>query len=371
MSLPSGEEWALRDLLIEHIRADGPMTISEYMSACLTHPQHGYYPRRDPFGRRGDFITAPDISQMFGEMLGLWALACWREMAFAGAPRLVELGAGRGTMMADAVRAIAKVAGGIDAIVIDIVEISPLLRERQQQSLASLPVNPRWHEAFDDVPAGPFVLLANEFLDCLPVRQWQRRAGQWYERLVGVDREGQLAMGQAPVPVSVLPLDVGHLDMQDGMIIEHSQAAHRLIEKVAARTLTGPGVALFIDYGSLRSGFGDTLQAVSAHRFVDPLAEPGLADLTVHVDFDALGATARRAGASIGGPVTQGTFLSALGITERAARLAAGKPAAMAQEIFSQLDRLIAPAQMGDLFKVMGISAGAVALPPFAGSGDG
>ena len=371
MSPAEGAERHLRDLLIERIRADGPMTISTYMSTCLTHPQHGYYPNRDPFGETGDFITAPDISQMFGEMLGLWALACWREMALSGVPRLIELGAGRGTLMADAVRAIAKVTGRAETIAIDIVEISPLLAQQQQRALAPLPVSPRWHHRLDDVPAGPFILLANEFLDCLPVRQWQRHAGQWYERLVDLDRDGGLAIGRAPVPASVLPLDIGHLDIQDGMIIEHSQAAHRLVEEVAARVLAGPGAALFIDYGSLRSGFGDTLQALRAHRFVDPLAEPGLADLTVHVDFEALGTTARRVGASIGGPVTQGTFLSALGITERAARLAAGKPDAMAREIFSQLDRLIAPAHMGDLFKVMSISARAVALPPFAGTGDG
>lgn len=359
------QDTPLQAIIARRIAEDGPMSVGDYMALCLGHPRYGYYMGRDPFGARGDFITAPEVSQMFGEMIGLWALFCWRQMGLSGAPRLIELGAGRGTLLADAVRAIAQVEKTAALRDIDIVETSPVLRERQRQTLFKLGLAPRWSERLDEVPSGPFILIANEFLDCLPIRQWQVRSGRWHERMVGVQAGGRLGFGLAPVEAS---LDLSLPDASlagEGMVYERSDAAHQLMRNMATRLKDGPGVALFIDYGASVSGFGDTLQAMKAHRYADPFEAPGEADLTVQVDFAALADTGRQAGASVGGPVTQAAFLARLGIEERARRLAAGKDETVQSEIEQALHRLTGAGEMGELFKVLCLGPPGAALPPF------
>jgi NADH dehydrogenase [ubiquinone] 1 alpha subcomplex assembly factor 7 len=343
------------------IALEGPISVERYMALCLGHPVHGYYTTRDPFGAGGDFTTAPEISQMFGELIGLWAAEVWR---FMGAPRpvrLVELGPGRGTLMADLLRAVRGVPGFLDAVEVHLVETSPVLRARQQETLSGHPVV--WHGAVSDVPPGPAIFVANEFLDALPVRQFMRTERGWCERLVGL-ADGQLVFGLAaePDPQAAPSGAVGDVLESPGAVVE-------ITREIARRVAADGGAALLIDYGYVGPTFADTLQAVKGHAFADPLAEPGEADLTVHVDFARLAATARECGALVHGPVPQGDFLRALGIETRASALLARASAAQAAEIDSALRRLTddAAGAMGALFKVLAITQPQLhALPGFA-----
>jgi SAM-dependent MidA family methyltransferase len=348
-------------MLREMIAAEGPMPVSRFMALALGHPVHGYYINRDPFGREGDFTTAPEISQMFGELLGLWAATVWDEMGRPSPFRLVELGPGRGTLMADALRAARALPGFREAADLRLVETSPVLRGAQRRTLepAGLPVV--WHERMEDVPAGPTILLANEFLDALPIRQFARGETGWHERLVGLGPDGGLVWGLAPEPDPRMRR-TGRI----GEIAEASPAVETLVATVAALLVEGGGAALFIDYGHLRTGAGATLQAVSRHAFADPLASPGEADLTAHVDFEAVARAAREAGARVHGPITQGAFLRTLGIAARAERLARGAAPAGEAAIRAAERRLTGPSPdgMGDLFKVVALSDPALTALP-------
>lgn len=332
----------------------GPIPVARYMALCLSHPEHGYYMSRDPFGRAGDFVTAPEISQMFGELIGLWAAEVWRQLGSPHAVRLVELGPGRGTMMADALRAARALPAFRAALSVHLVETSPTLERRQRETLAACGAPVAWHRALDEVPAGAAIVLANEFFDALPVHQAIRGAERWHERVVGLDPAGQLAFAaaSAPAPVARIPqrLDA---EAAPGAIFEWrcAEPARALASRVAAG-----GAALVIDYGHAQSGLGDTLQAVRSHRFADVLADPGEADLTAHVDFAALRADAERAGARAYGPIEQGLFLRRLGIAQRAARLKAAAPD-QAGAIDAALARLTGPGQagMGGLFKALAL----------------
>ena len=342
----------------EIVEAEGPMAVERYMALALGHPTHGYYATRDPFGAAGDFTTAPEISQMFGELLGLWAVAVWDA---AGRPtpfRLVEIGPGRGTLMADALRAARVVPAFLRAADLHLVETSPTLRAVQARTLGGADLRPTWHDALAAVPPGPTILLANELFDALPIRQWVCGRSGWHERLVGPGPDCGLAFGLAPEP------DVRvRADGRPGDVMEVGEARLALAAELGSRLARDGGAALIVDYGHARSGFGDTLQAVRRHAFADPLAEPGEADLTAHVDFAALARAARRAGAAVHGPVPQGDFLRALGIEARAARLRAADPSA-AGAVDLALDRLAGPDGMGTLFKAMAIAHPSVpALP--------
>jgi len=344
---------ALLPLLIARIRAEGPMTLADYMAACLGDPVHGYYRRADPLGRAGDFVTAPEVSQMFGELIGAWTASVWEGMGQPRPVHLVELGPGRGTLMADALRVIARTAPGFRAALdLHLVETSPALRRRQQ---AVLP-DAAWHAAWSEVPAGPTILIANEFFDALPIRQLRRSAAGWQERHVAVEQE-RLAYLDLPAADPALP------DAPPGTTLEINPEGRRLAGAIAARLVADGGAALVIDYGA-RHGQGDSVQAVKAHRFHDPLADPGEADLTAHVDFGALADAAREAGAAVHGPVDQGLLLTRLGITVRAATLSRKADAAGAQRIAGELRRLIHPGEMGTLFKAMAITAPALPTPP-------
>jgi SAM-dependent MidA family methyltransferase len=344
----------------ELITAEGPITVERYMALALGHPRHGYYMTRDPFGAEGDFTTAPEISQMFGELLGLWVAETWAAMGRPRPLRLVELGPGRGTLMADALRASRVLPGFREAVTVHMVETSPALREAQARTLEASGSQPAWHGRLDEVPPGPAIVLANEFFDALPVRQFVRAEDGWRERLVGLGPEGDLTFGLAPDPESRLSVPG-----RSGDILEVGEAALGLARDLATRLVGEGGAALVLDYGHLRSGPGDTLQALRRHAFADPLAEPGEADLTAHVDFAALGRVAAKAGAAVHGPTTQGDFLRALGIEARAERL--GRSASPDQGgVEAALRRLTGsgPGDMGARFKVLAFSDPRIASLP-------
>ncbi len=341
---------ALERLLRAQIAATGPVTVADFMALALGHPEHGYYATRDPLGRAGDFVTAPEVSQMFGEMVGLWCAAAWEA---AGRPgiRLVELGPGRGTLMADALRAMG--AAGL-APEVWLVETSPALRAEQAARLPGA----RWAGSLAEVPEGPMLLVANEFLDALPVRQFLATREGWRERLLGL-ADDRLAWGLSdPLP--------GPAD--EGDWAERSPAAEAVADEIARRLRADGGAALLIDYGYTRPRPpGWTLQAVKRHARADPLDTPGEADLTWLIDFAALAARFRAAGLAAH-VAPQGAFLAELGIGARAASLAAARPE-RADEIADALERLTAPDRMGTLFRALAVlPAGSPTPPGFRGA---
>jgi SAM-dependent MidA family methyltransferase len=354
---------ALGDEIKRIIAHEGPMSVERYMALALYDPRHGYYMTRDPFGEAGDFTTAPEISQMFGELIGLWVADVARRLPATGTIRLVELGPGRGTLMADALRAL-KVAPDVRArLSVHLVEASPVLRAKQQATLRDSGVPTAWHERHDEVPQGPAILIANEFFDALPIRQFVMTERGWCERLVGLDAKGELTFGLAAEADPAL-----RRAAPAGALVEVSPAGLGTIRALARRLAQDSGAALIIDYGHARSGLGETLQAVKRHAFVDPLAEPGEADLTAHVDFPALAAATRGTGAAIHGPITQAHFLAALGIAARATRLKQKADARQGADIDAAVARLAGTGErdMGMLFKVMAIAHPALSpLPGF------
>jgi SAM-dependent MidA family methyltransferase len=339
------------------IRIAGPMPIAEYMRLCLTHPQYGYYIKHDPIGAGGDFITSPEISQMFGELIGLWLATVWQQMGAPENVRLIELGPGRGTMMVDALRAAKTVPAFVEAVVLHIVEASPTLRKLQEERLEPLALPAFWHSTLQDAPGGPCLIMANEFIDALPIRQAIKQDGAWHERVVEIGTDGKLVIGTARDPLpnfeSTLPRELRF--SRDGSIYEwrSDNFAFEL-----GRRVRDNGAALLIDYGHARYGLGETLQAVSGHGYVDPLSAPGDVDLTAHVDFAALEERAESIGARVHGPVEQRDWLRRLGIDKRAATLKAHAPYGKALEIDQTLSRLTAGGArgMGELCKVIAIA---------------
>lgn len=338
----------LRDLLIRQIARQGPMTLADYMTTCLHHPAYGYYSTRDPLGADGDFTTAPEISQMFGEMVGLALAQSWQDQGAPDPFVLAELGPGRGTLMADIWRATVHVPGFHTAARLHLVESSPVLRAAQARLLPQAV----WHDRIDDLPQGPLFLVANEFFDALPIRQFSRAGDGWREHVVGV-QDGALRLGQTdPVPQAALAHRLA--DTHNGMIVETCAPATALMAQLGARIAAHGGMVLVIDYGDWVSR-GDTFQAVQAHQKVDPFANPGQADLTAHVDFHALSQASAPARASAMTP--QGVFLERLGITARAQYLAQGLSGVALQSHISAHQRLTHPEEMGSLFKVIAIYA--------------
>ena len=348
----SGLEDRLRRLILDH----GPISIARYMALAMAHPTSGYYPRHDPLGAAGDFVTAPEVSQMFGELIGLALLQHWLDLGSPQRVALVELGPGRGTLMADAMRAIGTIPQAIRSISIHLVETSPMLRERQAAALPGLPVH--WHDELGGVPADrPMLVVANEFLDVLPVRQFVRRSGRWHERLIAVDEETLLRFVMAPRPTP-FPEAVGGVDadMVDDTMLELAPAREAMAQAIAMRLAAQGGMALLIDYGSDREVMtGDSLRAVRRHAAADPLQEPGEADLSSHVDFRAL---ARRcaSAAAVFGPLPQGNYLKRLGIEERLRQLLDRARPAQRESLENGCRRLLAPEAMGTLFKVLAIA---------------
>lgn len=339
----------LREILLRRIALDGPMTVAEYMTLCLLHPEHGYYTTRDPLGVAGDFTTAPEISQMFGEMLGLWVAQVWMDQGAPALFTLAELGPGRGTLMADALRATRRVPGFHDSLRLHLVEASPVLRAAQVQALGGFA--PVFHDSAADLPDQPLFLIANEFFDALPVRQFQRKGRGWAERMIGAS-DGGLVFGLAP-PAPLSALDHRLADTGEDQIVETCAPARPVIEALALRIATHGGAALIVDYGDWRSR-GDTLQALRQHAYDDPLAHPGAADLTAHVDFEALALASQPLRAA---PMTpQGVFLERLGVSARADALAQGLSGARLETHLAAYRRLTHPQEMGQLFKVLGLA---------------
>lgn len=355
---------ALKDRIGALIKREGPMSVARYMDLCLNDPAEGYYATRPDLGERGDFITAPMISQMFGELIGLWLAQVWAGLDRPHALRLVEMGPGLGVMMADILRAIRAQPGFAEACEVWLVEPSAPLRVRQAETLAGrLPglAPPRWVSALSDIPGDlPVLLVANEVLDCLPILQAVRGPDGWRERRIDLGDNGALVLEPAGLTEPPAPPPTADL----GSVFEWSPALVGLGRAAGALIRRAGGAGLFIDYGRGEAGVGDTLQALRAHGRVDPLASPGEADLTAHVDFPAFLAAARAAGAAASAPLSQAEFLARLGIHVRAARLAQAHPAQAAQ-IARQLERLVAPDQMGDLFKVAALASPGLALPVF------
>ena len=339
------------------IKSSGPMPVWRYMQLCLMHPSYGYYLSRDPLGREGDFITAPEVSQMFGELLGLWAASVWKAMGSPPLLRLIEIGPGRGTMMADALRALRVLPPLYQALSIHLVEVNPVLRDKQNAALSGSR-DITWHDSIDDVPDGPSVILANEYFDVLPIHQAVKGENGWHERTVEIDGDGKLAFGVAsePIPRFEVLLPASVRTAPAGAVFEWRPDAE--IMKIASRVRDQEGAALIIDYGHLRSDAGDTFQAIARHSFADPLKDPGQADVTAHVDFQALVRAAEDLGARVHGPVPQGDFLKRLGIETRAISLMAKASHEVSEDVASALKRLIGGGSsgMGQMFKVLGIS---------------
>jgi NADH dehydrogenase [ubiquinone] 1 alpha subcomplex assembly factor 7 len=350
--------------LRERIARDGPISVHDYMAACLGDARAGYYAMRRPIGRDGDFITAPEVSQMFGELIGVWIATAWQSMASPRDLIVAELGPGRGTLMADALRAMKSGPALSESLRVALIETSPALRAVQRETLAASPASLNWYARIDEVPQGPLVVIANEFIDALPVRQLVRERGRWHERSVTLASAGFAFCAGAAVDEGTLPAWVRSLDANDGNIVELRPAATLLLDSLAARAKHAPMAALIIDYGHERSAVGDTLQAVAHHRFADPLAAPGEADLTAHVDFATLRDTARAHGLSAYGPMPQGEFLLKLGLEARCERLARGATPAQRAAILAGAARLADPRQMGVLFKALALQSSGLAPPP-------
>lgn len=342
-------------LIARRIALTGPMTVADFMTEALGHPRLGYYRRAAPLGAAGDFVTAPEISQMFGELLGAWLAERWLAMGSPAVVRLVELGPGRGSLMADALRATRGVPGFHAALDLHLVEINEILHAAQRSALAGF--RPTWHERVEDVPAGPMLLVANEFFDALPVRQFEKTARGWTERMVGLAQDGEtLTFALAP---GVSPFSSHLPDAAVGAQAEICEAGRRLAAAIGARLRRDGGWALIIDYGYDR-GHGASLQAVRGHRGAGILDHPGETDLSAHVDFAAL---ADAMGARIFGPVGQGDFLCALGILQRAETLKSRATTTQQHAIDTALQRLIADDQMGTLFRVLAVGDDRSAAP--------
>ncbi|MDF3073505.1 MAG: methyltransferase [Alphaproteobacteria bacterium] len=346
---------SLRQRLKTRLALSGPMTVADYMSEALANPRHGYYRHRDPLGTQGDFITAPEISQVFGELIGAWLAERWQALGSPEKVLLVELGPGRGTLMADALRATRSIAGFHAAIDLHLVEINETLKQMQREAIGKY-VAPHWHDGFASLPEdAPLLLVANEFFDALPIRQLQRTTQDWRERLVSLQGETlRFALAPGPSPLSAL-LSLT-LQANAGAIAEISLPARALARDIGERIARRRGAALIVDYGYASPRLGDSLQAVAQHKVADPLAAPGEADLSAHVDFAALAQSAQSARAMSYGPTTQGEFLQALGIHQRLAALTQRADATQAAVLEGGVQRLIAPRQMGTLFKVLALT---------------
>jgi len=347
----------LLDKLLRRIQSTGPLPVSDYMSECLLHPTFGYYATRDPLGTAGDFITAPEISQMFGELLGLAMAQCWMDQGRPGKFALVELGPGRGTLMKDILRATKTVPGFRDAAQIHLVEASPVLREIQARTIGRDDI--QWHTQFSDIPDGPLYVIANEFFDALPIRQFVRDTDGWRERQIGANN-GALMFGlSGTAPIVGL---AGRLaDTAVGDLVEVNPAAATITGQIADRISRNTGAAIIVDYGDWNS-LGDTFQAVRDHEPDDPLAAPGLADLTAHVDFAALCRAATNCATSQMTP--QGVLLERLGITARAQTLATGLSGDALTRHVAAHRRLTHADEMGTLFKAIAIYPNGSAPPP-------
>ncbi|GHD11713.1 class I SAM-dependent methyltransferase [Tianweitania populi] len=338
------------------IATNGPISVSDYMAICLFDPEHGYYTTREPFGQAGDFTTAPEISQMFGELIGAWVLATWQALGAPSPVTLAEIGPGRGTLMKDMLRTLRRLQPAFcEQATIALVETSPRLRAVQRETLSAFDLPLRWHDDVAELPKQPLILIGNELFDAVPIRQFVKVEGAWRERLLALGEDDDLSFVAGPgMPdAALLPDDA--MQAPDGSIAELAPARSAIMAAIAAHLAVHGGAGLFLDYGYLKPAVGDTLQALRKHAFADVLAEPGEADLTAHVDFAALAAVAETAGLKAH-LTTQGDFLLAVGLLQRAGQLGAALDETGQQAIRDAVERLAGPDQMGELFKVLAIT---------------
>jgi len=340
---------SLAELIDLQIATSGPMSIANYMGLCLTHPAKGYYRKADPLGAGGDFVTAPEISQMFGELIGFFFVNLWQQMDEPKAFTLLELGPGRGTLMADMLRVACRAPGFRDALDLRLFETNPELIAQQNARLE--PYEPKWIDSFEKVGDGPLLVVANEFFDALPIRQFVRGKDGWHERMVGL-RDGKRAFGLSPTPIPASAMPEAVRNAAEGEVLEVGIAGGEVMNRLAGQVARVGGAILAIDYGYGRTQTGETLQAVRRHKYADPLEAPGEADISAHVDFEALATVARRAGLAVQPLTSQGAFLTRLGIGERARMLSAANPGS-AEDITTALERLTGGQAMGELFKVL------------------
>ncbi|WP_137130314.1 class I SAM-dependent methyltransferase [Rhizobium sp. FY34] len=350
------------------IRMNGPISVTDYFALCLADPDHGYYKTRDPFGVNGDFITAPEISQLFGEMLGIFMVHAWQQHGMPTPVNLVEIGPGRGTLMLDMLRVVRKLSPELfDSLNVHMVETSDRLRGVQRITLEAFSAKIAWHASFEDVPDGFMLLAANELFDAIPIRQFIKTPTGYRERLVGLNADDGLSFGIGIATLDPLLLPSGSGGEPEGTVLEIAPARQAVMQALCHRLKRSGGTALILDYGHMASSFGDTLQAVLRHEFDPPLAHPGEADLTSHVDFADLARVARSAGLQINGCMHQGDFLYGLGLAQRAAALAQGKAEPEQHAIAVAANRLagIGEGKMGELFKALAVSSPSVKLSPF------
>jgi SAM-dependent MidA family methyltransferase len=346
------------------IETSGPISVAEYMALCLFDPQHGYYTTREPFGVDGDFVTAPEISQMFGELVAVWMVTAWRSIGAPLPVTVAEVGPGRGTLMRDIIRSAGRIApewktGARFAL----VEASPRLTALQRRTLEGMPATLSWHETIDTLPDRPLLVVGNELLDALPFRQFVFQDGGWSERAVGLDDDGRLrfVLKAGSFDPSLLPAGQA---VEEGTIFEISPARSAFMQRVCERLAKRGGAGIFLHYGHLRTGFGDTFQAVRRHAYEDVLQSPGEADLTSHVDFAVLESVAHACGLATS-TATQGDFLLGMGLLQRAGRLGATEGSGQREAIRAAVERLAGPDMMGTLFKVLMIAPGGTGtLPP-------
>ncbi|OQM76869.1 class I SAM-dependent methyltransferase [Manganibacter manganicus] len=349
--------------IARQIQATGPISVSDYMAMCLFDPADGYYTTREPFGEHGDFTTAPEISQMFGELIAIWLYQTWDALGRPTPLTVAEIGPGRGTLMKDMLRTFERLDPSFTgAITVALIETSPQLTEVQKATLSQTKATPSWHTTIETLPDAPLLIVGNELFDAIPIRQFVRTESGWRERMVALDSQGQLAFfsGAGSLDPSLLPADA--CNAASGAIVELAPARTAMMTAIAVHIAAKGGAALFPDYGYTAPGVADTLQAVRRHRYENVLANPGEADLTAHVDFAALAAAANNQKLSTH-LTTQGEFLLAMGLLERAGSLGAHADETGRDEIRAAVERLAAPQGMGELFKILAVSPPGVSLP--------
>ena len=352
----------LKARILRQIAQTGPILLPDYWAQCLFDPEHGYYTTGYPIGADGDFITAPEITQMFGELIAAWWMATVRRNGLSEIA-LVEIGPGRGTLMADMLRTLGKLDTNLKAILpVHMVEVSPRLTDLQRDKLAASGFQIHWHRSVDTLPEIPLGIVANELFDAIPIRAFIKHEGAWFEDAIGARNGDNLTLEAVPTSLDASILPVNHLKQPNGTVFEYAPARNAMIQAIAAHMARSGGFGLFIDYGHSQAGFGDTLQAVHNHAFANPLENPGEADLTSHVDFEALAHAARRESAQVSQIMEQGAFLTRLGIHERTQQLVNTQPH-LRDALETACERLTGSEQMGSLFKVMGIAAPNVSLP--------
>ncbi|WP_336294242.1 class I SAM-dependent methyltransferase [Bartonella sp. CB169] len=354
----------LKEKIKEIIALNGPIPVSQYMTLALTDPQFGYYQTQTPFGRSGDFITAPEISQLFGEMIGIWILASWQAQDYPHPFILAEIGPGRGTLMDDILRTIKKLSTtAFNAAEIFLVEVSKQLAEEQKKRLCSYQKQIYSIESFDQIPSGPLFLIANELFDALPIDQYIKINGEWKERRITINQDGDFQFIAAPGKFPSSCIQSYYSEIPDGTIFEHAPSRYQLMQQISDHLAHMKGCALLIDYGASDLAFGDTLQAISKHRFCNIFDSPGEHDLTSHVGFSFLKKIAIEQGcfAEI---LEQGDFLLKMGLLERARQLGANKSTTLQDKIYQDIERLIGSDQMGKLFKVLHVSDKKIPLSP-------